>query len=78
MIVEGLFFLFLNFSLKQYVVTPHLNHLTEMVQMRGHNMFQCRTNKNYPELSSNTPSYLELRADIVRRVCRQWLIILSR
>ena len=29
--------------------------------MRGHNiMFLCRTNKNYPYLSSNTPSYLEL------------------
>ena len=26
------------FSLKPYVVTPHLNHLIEMVQMRGHNV----------------------------------------
>ena len=30
---------FCNFSSKQYVVTPHLNHLVEMVQMRGHNIF---------------------------------------
>ena len=27
------------FSLKPYVVTPHLNHLIEMVQMRGHNIY---------------------------------------
>ena len=27
-----------NFSLKPYVVTPHLNCLDEMVQMRGHNI----------------------------------------
>ena len=26
------------FSLKLSVVTPHLNHLDEMVQMRGHNI----------------------------------------
>ena len=26
------------FSLKTYVVTPHLNRLDEMVQMRGHNI----------------------------------------
>ena len=25
-------------SLKSYVVTPHLNHLDKMVQMRGHNI----------------------------------------
>ena len=28
------------FSLKPYVVTPHLNHLIEMVQMRGHNVLK--------------------------------------
>ena len=26
------------FSLKPYIVTPHLNHLDETVQMRGHNL----------------------------------------
>ena len=31
MIIEG-------FTLKQYVVTPHLNHLVEVVQMRDHNI----------------------------------------
>ena len=25
--------------IKTYVVTPHLNHLNEMVQMRGHNLW---------------------------------------
>ena len=29
---------FCYFSSKQYVVTPHLNHLVKMVQMRGHNI----------------------------------------
>ena len=29
---------FSNFSLKSYVVTPHLNHLIETVQLRGHNI----------------------------------------
>ena len=27
------------FSLKPYVVTPHLNRLMETVQMRSHNMY---------------------------------------
>ena len=36
------------FSLKPYVVTPHLNSLNEMVQMRGNNMFLSRINKTYP------------------------------
>ena len=26
------------FSIKTYIVTPHLNRLTEMVLMRGHNI----------------------------------------
>ena len=34
---ENLGVIFSYFSLKPYVVTPHLNHL-EMVQMRGHNI----------------------------------------
>ena len=41
----------------KHVVTPHLNHLIEMVQMRGHNIWLQR--KNIPQLSSNTPSCLE-------------------
>ena len=49
------------FSLKPYVVTPHLNCLVEMVQMMGsQHMFLCRIKKNYPKLSPYTPSYLEL------------------
>ena len=36
MIIEGYFSYF---SLKLYVVTPHLNRLVETVQMRGHNIF---------------------------------------
>ena len=32
------------FSVKSYVVNPHLNRLIEMVKMRGHNMFLTRTN----------------------------------
>ena len=36
------------FSLEPYDVTSHLNRLDEMVQMRGHNKFLCRINKNYP------------------------------
>ena len=35
-LIEGYFS---NFSLKPYVVTTHLNHLHEMVQMRGHNIY---------------------------------------
>ena len=46
MIIEGYFFL-----LKLYVVTPHLNHLIEMVQMRGHNMFLCLIINKYSLVS---------------------------
>ena len=35
------------FSLKPYVMTPDLNRLVHMVQMKGHNMFLCRINRNY-------------------------------
>ena len=35
MMVNGYFFYF---SLKPYVVNPHLNHFIEMVEMRGHNL----------------------------------------
>ena len=38
---------FCPFCKKAYVVTPHLNHLAEMVQMRGHNIwFQGEIRKN--------------------------------
>ena len=48
------------FSLKSYVVIPHLNHLNktvkmrghnicvETVQMRGHNIYLCKIDRNYP------------------------------
>ena len=42
MITEGIFSYF---SLKPYVVTPHLNRLVETVQMRGHNMFYAELRK---------------------------------
>ena len=52
-----------HFCTKTYVVTPHLNRLGETVQMRGHNIwFQAEKRKFIiiPQLSSNTPFYLEL------------------
>ena len=49
------------FLIENVCCDPHLKHLDETVQMRGHNIyFLCRINKNYPTLSPNTPSYLEL------------------
>ena len=39
------------FSLKLYVVTPHLNRLVEMVQMRGHKVCFCA------ELTKIIPNY---------------------
>ena len=37
------------FLLKPYVVTPHLNHLNQMVQIRGHNIsFYAVSTKNIP------------------------------
>ena len=47
------------FSLKPYVVTPHLNRLNETVQMRGQNMFLFIINQvihNYHQICP----YLEL------------------
>ena len=43
--------IFSNFSSKPYVVTPHLNHPTEVVQMRGHNI------RFYAELIKIIPNY---------------------
>ena len=42
------------FSLKLYVVTPHLNCLVETVQMRGHNICFCA------ELTKIIPYYHQL------------------
>ena len=42
---------FPHFSSKPFVVTPHLNHLVEMVQMRDHNI--CF----YAELTKIIPNY---------------------
>ena len=54
-----------NFSLKPYVVTPHLNRLNDTVQMRGHSVcFYAELTKiiiNYhqilPLISSSDSSY---------------------
>ena len=43
------------FSLKLYVVTPHLNRLDEMVQMRGRNIIYF-----YAEITKNIPSYHQI------------------
>ena len=52
MIIEGKFF----FPLKPYVVTPHLNHLSETVQMRGHNIcFQSELTKIDPNYHQIVP-----------------------
>ena len=49
------------FCIKTYVVIPHLNCLIEAVQMRGYNIwFKLQIRKVIRQLSSNTPSYLEL------------------
>ena len=51
MIIEGYFSYF---SLTIYVVTPHLNCLIVMVQIRGHNV--CF----YAELTKTIPNYLKI------------------
>ena len=49
------------FSLKPYDVTPHLNCLNKMVQMRGHNVcFYAELTYIISSYHQNTPSYLEL------------------
>ena len=42
------------FSLKPYVVTPHLNHLDKMVQMRDHNI--CY----YANITKIIPNYHQI------------------
>ena len=39
-----------------YVATPHLNHLVEMVLMRGHNI------RFYAELTKTIPNYHQILA----------------
>ena len=41
-------------------MTPHLNHHDETDQMTGRNVVSVRNKKIIPQLSSNTPFYLEL------------------
>ena len=48
MIIEGELFLFF---IETFVVTPHLNRLVKMVQVRGHNI--CF----YAELIKSIPNY---------------------
>ena len=45
---------FTYYSLKPYVVTPHLNRLDETVQMRGHNI------RFYAELTKDIPYYHQI------------------
>ena len=58
MITEGLFFLFLTETIccDPSSEPSHRDGSDEGSQP----MFSCRINKNYPELSPNTPSHLEL------------------
>ena len=47
---------FSSFSSKPYVMTPHQNHLSETVQMRGHNI--CF----YAEVTKIIPNYHQILA----------------
>ena len=40
---------FCEFCIEPYVVTPHLNHLDETVQIKGNNI-RFEIKKNYPQL----------------------------
>ena len=52
MIIRGIFL----FCIKTYVVTPHLNPLIKMVQMRGsQHMVSMRNKKNYPSIIIKYP-----------------------
>ena len=58
---EYLMMIFVISHRNQNVVNPHLNRLGKTVQMRGHNIcFYAELAKKFPELSPNTPSYIEL------------------
>ena len=52
--MEYLMIFFSYFSLKPYVVTPHLKGLIETVQMRGHNL--CF----YPDLIEIIPNFHQI------------------
>ena len=51
---------FSSFSMKPYAVPPHLNHLTETVQMRGHSICFCAEIKKNISTYHLLRSYLEL------------------
>ena len=58
MIIEGQFSYFL---LKPYVVTPHLKHLVETVQMRGHNReVQTQIRQRGAEFIKNYPDFIKI------------------
>ena len=62
MIILGYFFLF---SFKPYNVTPHLNCLEEMVQMRGHNVcFYAEITKIIPNCHKILP--LDIKSSEVK------------
>ena len=46
--------IFCKFCIKTYIVTPHLNRLSEMVQMMVHNIYivSMRNKKNYQQILS--------------------------
>ena len=61
----GYLIMFSYFSTKPYDETLHLNPSSKPSEQEGSDeasqqMFLCKINKNYPLLSSNTTSYLEL------------------
>ena len=67
----GYLIMFSYFSTKPYDETLHLNPSSKPSEQEGSDegsqqMFLCKINKNYPLLSSNTTSYLELctRCDV--------------
>ena len=57
MIIEGYFFLFL---IETICCDPSCEQFKDGSDEGPQHMFLCRTDKNYPLLSPNTPSYLGL------------------
>ena len=47
-------------SREEGVFDDNFSYFSSEPCIRGHNIFLCRINKNYPSLSPNTPSYLKL------------------
>ena len=50
---------FYKFCIKHYVVTPHLNHLEETVQMRGHNIMVSLLENSKPKGGITTSKKIE-------------------